>query len=463
MNILFINPSRTIKKGNIWHKIVGVIPPIGLAQLASVAESMGAAVQILDTLAESLDHSQIKKRLLSIKTAPDYIGITATTVTVKEAIETAKIAREVFKTSKIIFGGVHPSIFPEEILANDFIDLVVRNEGEETLKELILGKKPAEITGLSYKENSKIINNPGREQLVNVNELPLPAYHLLPMNKYRLALGSYKKLPGIGIITTRGCPGKCTFCLGQYLGTKIRMRSAEKIYEEIRLLHDKYGVMEIAFYDDTFTAFKQNVMGLCKLLIDSKIGISWSCFARVDFIDENLLNSMKKAGCHQICFGVESASEEILKNIKKNISLEKAKTAIALTKKTGIEARATFMLGNPGETIETMESTLEFALKLEPDIALFNITTHYPGTEMYDWAIQTGNILTKDWSRYDFAQSVINIPGLDPCKIKEFYKKAYLKFYTRPKYIIKRLLRFTEININIRGLLAVIDVLIHKA
>jgi radical SAM superfamily enzyme YgiQ (UPF0313 family) len=444
LNILLINPPWIIRKSNIWSGIAGVIPPLGLAQIAAYLEESGICVSILDARADELDAVALRGKLKSLDFRPAFIGITATTSIITQAIETARISNDVFPEAKIVFGGVHPTIFPEEVLSNGFVDYVIRREGEISFSALISGKPPQDIPGLSYKQNGKVINNPDGPEIPDIDKLPFPAYHLLPMHKYHPTLGSYKQLPGTGIITTRGCPGRCTFCFGNYLGNRVRMRSADKILEEIRLLNSNYNIKEIAFYDDTFTAVKSNVMKFCGLMIESKLGITWSCFARVDFIDESLLMLMKKAGCHQICFGVESGCTEILDNIKKKISLEKAVTAVKLTKKCGIEARTTFMLGNPGETEETLKKTLDFAISLDPDIVLFNITTPFPGTEMYEWADKNKYLRTKDWSKYDFSQPLMDLPGMEADKLELFYKYAYRKFYSRPSYLLKWLFRMTN-------------------
>ena len=455
MRILLINPPWLFRKDNIWSQIAGIIPPLGLAQVAAYVEQYGIQVNILDTNAENISLSELGGRLKSYDFAPTIIGITATTSIIGQALETARICKESCPDAKIVFGGVHPSIFPGEVLSDVNVDFVIRREGEESFYELVSGRSHETILGLSYKYNGVIVHNKDREEIPDINKLPLPAYHLLQMNKYHPALGSYKQLPGTGIVTTRGCPGRCTFCFGNYLGAHIRVRSADKIFEEIKLLHSNYNIKEIAFYDDTFTAVKSNVIEFCRLLTQSGLRITWSCFARVDFIDKQLLEIMKKSGCHQICYGIESGSEEILKNINKKISLEKAKNAVTLTKQCGIETRATFMFGSPGETKETLEKTMNFALNLDPDIALFNIVTPYPGTEMYKWADEKGFLKTKDWSKYDLSHQILELPTIASGDLEDFYKHAYWRFYGRPVYLLKRLLKMTNLTTIIIGFKAI--------
>jgi len=374
------------------------------------------------------------------------------------AIDVSKIAKSVFPSAKTVLGGVHPSVMTDEVLKEESIDFVIRGEGEETLNELISGKEIAKISGLSYKIGNKIIHNQSRPVVQDMDTLPIPAYHLLPIKKYFPAKGSYKRLPAMGMMTSRGCPGRCTFCMGNYLGDKIRVRSAEKIFEEILLLHNKYGIKEISFYDDTFTTRKENVKKLCEKIISEKLDISWSCFARVDFVDEDLLKIMKLAGCHQIMYGVESGDEEILKNIHKKISFEKVEKIVKITKKLGIEVRAAFMFGNPGETIETMQKTIDYAIKLKPDVVIFNITTPYPGTEMFKWAKEKGILITENWNEYDLSKPIMNLPTVKPEDVIKYYNKAYKDFYIRPGYLLNRVLKIRNLSDVIDGVSALLGI-----
>jgi len=444
-------------KGGIWENIASCMPPFGLAGLAAYLEEKKIEVEILDSNATGLNYNNIKE-ILGSKAVPDYIGITASTPMIYSAIDVSKIAKSVFPSAKTVLGGVHPSVMTDEVLKEESIDFVIRGEGEETLNELISGKEIAKISGLSYKIGNKIIHNQSRPVVQDMDTLPIPAYHLLPIKKYFPAKGSYKRLPAMGMMTSRGCPGRCTFCMGNYLGDKIRVRSAEKIFEEILLLHNKYGIKEISFYDDTFTTRKENVKKLCEKIISEKLDISWSCFARVDFVDEDLLKIMKLAGCHQIMYGVESGDEEILKNIHKKISFEKVEKIVKITKKLGIEVRAAFMFGNPGETIETMQKTIDYAIKLKPDVVIFNITTPYPGTEMFKWAKEKGILITENWNEYDLSKPIMNLPTVKPEDVIKYYNKAYKDFYIRPGYLLNRVLKIRNLSDVIDGVSALLGI-----
>lgn len=444
MPVLLISPPRTISKGNIWKKIDRAVPPLGLAYIGAYLEKRGIEVSILDLQAEHMNPSQFESYLKEVN--PDFIGIGATTVEINGALNIAKLSKKIHPGTKIVFGGVHPSIMTEEVLLNPEADFVVRGEGEETLYELVSGSKTiADILGLSYREGEIIKHNHPRPVIADLNEMPMPAYHLLPMDKYKPSMGNYKRLPAASMIATRGCPGRCTFCYTGISGNKTRTRSARNLLEETKLLQKDYKIKEISFYDDTFTAFKENIKEFCEGIIREKIDITWSCMSRIDLVDEEILGLMKQAGCHQIGYGLESANFEILKNIRKPIRMDLARKIVRLTRKAGIDVRAMFMLGNPGETEETIKETINFAIELNPDLVIFNITTPFPGTEMYKWAKENGYLLNKEWSEFDLSDAIMRLPTLSPKKIKYYYRFAYKKFYLRPSYILSRLIKIKSL------------------
>jgi radical SAM superfamily enzyme YgiQ (UPF0313 family) len=219
------------------------------------------------------------------------------------------------------------------------------------------------------------------------------------------------------------------------------------VVDEIIHLRDTYGIREIQFYDDTFTVMKKNVLEFCRLMHEKKAGVSFSCFARTDCFSEEMARALKKAGCHQVMFGIESGSPTILKILRKDIDLERTKQAVQLAKKVGIEVRAAFIFGTPGETEETIGETLRYAIDLDPDIAIFNITTPYPGTQLYAWAEARGVLLTKDWWDYELGNSIIDLPSLSRQAIREMYDKAFKAFYNRPVLYWRRLKKIHSLSL----------------
>ena len=444
MDILFINPPWYKYSGNIWKNVSACIPPFGLALLASLARGKGFSVSFLDCNALQLGLDKIEQHLPD--DSPRFIGITATTVLIDNTVALAKIAKKKYPNTKIIIGGVHATVRPEEVLSFNEVDYVVMGEGEYSLLELLSNNPPETIRGIGFKKEDKIFINPARETIPDIDIFPSMPYDLLPMDRYYPALGSYQRTPSFGMITSRGCPGRCTYCKGNLLGERVRFISAEKIVKEIMFLQKNYGIKDITFYDDTFTANKQRVKDFCKLIFENNLDLTWCCFSRVDTVDFEMLKEMRKAGCYQILYGVESAVPEILENIKKRITLQKVEEAVANTKKAGIEIRLSFMIGNPGETEETVKKTIKYAIFLDPDLVSFNITTPYPGTEMFKWAKENNFLLHENWSEYNFATPVMELPTISSEKVLDYYKKAHRQFYFRPSYFLKRLKRIKSID-----------------
>ncbi|MGD0280386.1 MAG: radical SAM protein, partial [Smithella sp.] len=370
MKFIFINPPREIKSNNIWNIINSENPPLGLSLLAAIWEEQGHTSQIIDAAALRLSIPEI---IAGINPATDFVGITATTPEISSASVIAQKVREEFPHIKIIMGGVHPTVFHEELVRNNICDMVVRNEGEIPITELAKGTPLNLIPNLTWRNSqNEVIINPDSAKHVDLDRLPFPVYDKLPMHLYHSALGAAKQEPSIGMMTSRGCPGKCTFCFSAMFGSQIRFMSPVRIIQHIEYLQKKYGIREISFYDDTFSADKQRVAELCHLILAKKIRLSWSCFARVDTVKPDLLLLMKKAGCHQIMYGFETTNENILKNINKKTHLEQFHKALIWTRAAKINIRGAFMLGNPGETSASMEETIDYAKNAGIQLAVFN-------------------------------------------------------------------------------------------
>lgn len=440
--ILLIQPPwQILNKENLWRYVRSCYPSIGLLSIAAVLQQRGHKVKYLDMNAENMDFDEFEDFISKEKF--DFIGITATTPLIGNALKLAEIIKK-HQNAIVILGGVHPTIFPDEVLGNPNVDLVVRGEGEYTMLEIVEGKPFEKILGLSYKKNGKIVHNQNRPRIENLDELPMPAYNLLPIKKYRPALGTYKKLPAMMIITTRGCPGRCTFCYKTFPG-KVIAKSPKKVIKEIKYLVKNYGIKEIQIYDDTFTALRRNVIEFCNLLLKKNIKISWCCFTRANFIDEELLQLMKKAGCHLILLGVESGNQEILNKMKKDITLEQIEKAVKICKKVGIEVRASYMFGCIGETKETLKQTLDFAMKLDTDYAQFNVMTPYPGTEVWKKAKKNGWLKVKNYN-YNINDLMLHLPTVSKEEVIRFYKKSHRKYYLRPRILLKRLLKIRNLT-----------------
>lgn len=459
--VLLIFPPWVIGENkNLWKHVGACWPSLGLGYIAAVLLRDGHEVKYIDCSADQLTVGDMDRVLEDYKDM-DFVGISATTPVINNGLAVAALVKKKNPNTKVIFGGVHPSIFPDEVLANENVDFVAIDEGEEIMSELVSGRPPAEILGLCYKEAGRIIKNPMRPLIADLDSLPPPAYHLMPIKKYYPTIGSVKRLPAMAIFATRGCPGRCTFCYRTFHGV-VRKRSARNIIDEIKILQKNYGIREICFYDDTFTLFKDVVREFCDIIKNEKIDLTWTCFTRVDHVNEELLKIMKGAGCHLILFGVESGDENILLNIHKRISLDKVRDAVAAARRAGVETRASFMFGNQGETEETIKKTIDFAIKLDPDEVQFNIMTPYPGTEVFTWAKMNGYIKSFNWDDYVMSKVVFEVPGLSSEMLEHYYRVGHRKFYFRPKVILRRILRirtFDQLKQEIKGALALTNFL----
>ncbi|UCE59383.1 MAG: cobalamin-dependent protein [Phycisphaerales bacterium] len=441
-DILLINPPWVSKDQNVWHGIKGAMPPLGLLSIAAYLQRKGHSVRIIDLHIERWSIDRFRVELQTCE--PRHVGISVMTSTAIAANRIARVVKEVHPNCVVVVGGVHAEAMPAECLRNSAIDAAVRGDGELTFEKIVAGEPFEQIRGISFRRGNRAVHNPAAEVIKDLDSLPMPAYDLVPMKKYFPTIGAYRRLPAINMLMTRGCPGKCTFC--NSAETTLRTRTADQVVDELAYLRQTYGIREIQFYDDTFTIFKKNVLRFCELMEKRKLGISWTAFARTDSFSEEMAKALKRGGCHQIMFGVESGDDEILKNIRKPVDRERTRWAVRTAQNAGLEVRATFMLGNPGETVESMQRTIAYALRLDPDLAIFNITTPYPGTEMFKWAKTNGLLNTEDWGEYELSRAIMTLPTVSPEQIAEAYSRAHRVFYNRPIMIARRLKRIRNIS-----------------
>lgn len=439
-DVLLINPPWVSKDENIWNGIKGAMPPLSLLSIGAYLEARGISVQVLDVHIEKLSAEQVKEVIRIAN--PKWVGMTVMTATSVPANKIARLVKEAVPSAKVVFGGVHAEALPTESLSNSAVDYVVRGDGEETFYKMIAGDDPTKMNGVSWRDGDRVANNPPVELNMDLDDYPMPAYHLVPMHKYYPTIGAYRRLPAINMLMTRGCPGKCTFC--NSANTALRTRSAERVVDEIEHLRENFGIREIQFYDDTFTVNRANVLRFCQLMVERKVDVSWVAFIRADCFNEELAAAMKKAGCHQILIGVESGDEEILKNIRKPIQKERTKQSIRIAREAGIDVRCAFIFGNQGETLETMQRTLEHSIELDPDLALYNISTPYPGTQLFQWAKDNGYLVTEEWSDYELSGFLLNLPTVTEEEVFRFYAHAHKTFYMRPISLYRRIKRFKQ-------------------
>ncbi len=423
-------------------------PPLGLAMLAAVVEKAGIDVALLDSMALGQRPDDSLKEILKLK--PKYIIVSSATITFSNDVELLKKVKSQLKDTKIIMIGTHVTIMPKETLKEKAIDYIIIGEPDIATKNLVVAlennKDPAQIKGVGFVRDNKTIITGTADIIENLDQLPFPARHLFPKEaNYFNPLA--KRLPYTTALSSRGCPAKCIYCTSVTLyGNRFRARSVKNVVDEMEMCVKELGYKEIFFRDETFTMDNKRTIDICKEIINRNLDVTWIVNARVNSVDDKSLRWMKKAGCHMIKFGVESGNQQILNNLKKGQTLEQTREAFKLCKKHKIQAVAHLMFGSPGETEQTVKDTIKFVKEIDPDYASFNITTPYPGTELWDM-VKDDLDIRDDFSSYDIEKTLENARfnekwcDLTTDELDTFYNKAYNSFYFRPKYILKRLIK----------------------
>jgi anaerobic magnesium-protoporphyrin IX monomethyl ester cyclase len=414
--------------------------PLGLGYLAAVAQKAGHEVTIIDCQAEKLTNETFRSRIA--QTQSDVIGVTATTLLYKSAMQLINTAKEVQPQAVTMLGGSHGTFWDEGAL-NEYpsLDIIVRREGEQTFIELLdklQGKSSLDnVLGITYRKEGKIVRTPDRPFLEDLDSLPFPAHDLMPLENLK---HDGKIL--FPLVTSRGCVYWCDFCSTvRMFGRGYRWRSAKNVVDVMQLVHDKYGVDQVTFYDDAFSVNRERVMKICEELRTRKLDMTWDCGTRVDMVDKEMLKTMHDAGCFCVWLGVESGSEAILGAMNKSIKLDQTRAAFKTANKVGLMTIANTVIGFPGETEQTANETIRFIKELNPDSVGFYVATPYPGTPMYEQVKQKGWLRVTDFDKYDTANPTFETPWLSMDKLAQIRYKAYQEFYLRPGYVFKMMRR----------------------
>ena len=428
--------NKSALKGIDW-----ISPPLNLVEIAASVLEESVDCRILDL---QLCNDPIQDLINNIKEyQPEIIGLTFTTLLFEEAKYIAKILKKRFPDILLISGGSHSSIFPEEVLTKTMIDIVVFGEGDITVKEIVKQLPYAAIDGIAYKnDQGRIIKNKVRTLIPDLNKLPLPAWHLLDVEKYVTARPLARQSPAAPVMISRGCVYNCTYCSHAVFGQVCRTKSVERVIREIKYVLD-LGFREICIVDDQFAKDIKKAISICDELMKNKIDVPWQIITgvRVNRVNKELFVKLKQAGCYKTAFGFESGNDKILKTIKKNATVNQARNAVKLAKKAGLETSGFFMLGLPADTVNTMRDTIKFACSLGLDYAKTTIFVPLPGTPDYIELEKRGKILTKDWTKYTYhaTSSVFIHDNIQWETVYKHYKKFYRKFYLRPWYMLNRL------------------------
>lgn len=428
--------EKTIIRG-----VAPTAPPLSLACLAGSLVSRDIHVEVFDfNIYEDADFADVFQKL-----KPDYVGITFVTPLIKEADRVSQMVKGMNPKTIVMAGGPHCSSFPEATLKETSFDLVVVGEGDFTICEIIEGRDYDDIDGLAYRSNGEIRVNPRKPFIKDLDVLAMPNYGVFELDKYKIAPAIARHNPVAWVETSRGCVYDCVFCNKNCFGKTFRVKSPERVVDEFKRVID-YGFKEIYLADDGFTTHMTRAKKVCDLLIENKIKIDWCTLngIRADRVDLELLQKMKRAGCYRIYLGIESGNQSVLDTIKKGTTLQHLENAVTWAKQAGLEVAGYFMLGLPGDTEETMQQTIDFAKKLDLDLAKASVTIPLPATEMFNDLDKESLIKTYDWTKYKFhsiPSIVYDHQTLSWSIIEKYYKKFYRQVYLRPNVVGKKVIK----------------------
>src|SRR5262245_8746306 len=460
IRVLLIQPPATGSVRSLLPQLeegtegIGYKPPLGLLYVAtSVTAHSEHQVKVLDAQAQRLDFAALVRETVAFQ--PDLVGISAWTDWWYPAWETGRLIKEALPGTHLNYGGPHLSIYPAETLSAPFVDSVIVGDGEVPflyLSNMIAnGHLDNSLPGLHLKSHGV---KPAPDDLyvhADLDALAQPDRRLLPVDIYGSVLSKGDFVTTM--ITSRGCPHRCTFCKLNF--QKNLARSAQSVVEEFRQIR-ALGIREVEIYDDTFTWGRQRLREICQALISEKLDIEWAVRDRVNKAEPELLELMQRAGCRRIHFGIESGVQRVIDRMQKQITVAQARDAVAAAKAAGLTVLTYFMFGNLDETLEDMYKTVEFALELDADYSEFSITIPYAGTEMYTEGLSSGIIKDDYWRDY----AVRPVPNFMPPQLIEQHatleqmmrirNEAVRRFYFRPRYIYRELSALTNLREFIR-------------
>jgi len=448
--VLLINPPRIngcswTREGRCQEKedVLGTAkPPISLALIASLLRENNIKFKLVDATALDLSPAKVSNLLIESRFHPDVIIFCTTTATVLADTDSVSMLKKKFN-SKLIAFGAHISGAPKETLEKvSDIDIGIIGEPEYTILD-ILGKDDFanldKIHGIAWRNGDKIFVNKNRAWIEDLNQLPLPAWELLPIEKYVLPFINKKYLM---VETSRGCPFACDFCVASLNhGTRFREKRPETVVNEIEDLKKKFNIKNFNLFGDTVTLDKKFVEKFCDELIKRRLDIRWLTNTRADTLcDPDLVKKMKESGCWMLSVGIESYNEKTRNNMQKKLETDKITQAITLLREIGILSFGFFIYGYPGETEKDMDETTKFALSLPLDYANFYPAVPYPGTTFYNKCVSDGSLYHNSWNKMEYSSYIIRTNDLNEQCVKKAISHAYLSFYLRPKFLRKHIM-----------------------
>jgi len=446
--ILFVHPlGENSKPGdqNIT-RVINIMPPLGLLSLAAWIEKHGHQTEVHDCYAFPGLDDKIYRYLREKR--PEFVGFSTTTSSFLDGIRLAEKTKEILPSVRIVFGGVHMSALREQLL-RDFpvIDYGVVGEGEETLRELLesTGEDLRSIEGLIFRVNSEVVFNGYRKKLLDMDALPFPLYEKLQgfPDSYLLPIFSYPKAPNTTVITSRGCPYTCSYCDRSVFRRTYRYNSPEYMVNYLSHLRQRFNIKHVNIYDDTFTLKRDRVMKFCELKIKSGVKkMTFNCAARAELLDFDMLKIMKNAGCWMISLGIETGDPDLLKkhrsylpNSNMDNPLESIRELVHLIKKAGIRVKGLFMLGLPGETEESIRTSMEYVFSLPLDDFNLSKLTPFPGAPLYD-NIREHGAFEENWEEMNALNFIFVPKGFTKDQMEDRHQEFYRRYFTRPRMLL---------------------------
>ncbi len=446
MRILLVNPAfydgkefsnrfedylEWIKGGNLY--VAPFEPPIGLAFLTAYLKERGHDVSLIDMQGLLLDSAGLRAQLASY--APDIVGVTAMTPTIPEALQVAAIAKRTVPGAKTVLGGVHPTLDPEGVLADENVDYVIRGEGEVAFaalaEALSAGSGVDEVEGVSFRRNGVPVIKGKARLIADLNSLPMPDYEAFPVERYIEHNGYLRSVRGISMIVSRGCPFKCTFCaVHQTMGRTWRIKSPQRVVDELVTLKERHQLEGVWFKDSIFNLDREWVKEFCRLMIAQKVEIAWQALTRIDLIEEEELKLMKRAGLIQLDLGIETGSPKSLLRLKKGITVAKIQEKVAIAKRY-VKVFGFFMIGIPGEDETDVQQTFALAKALDLDRWTWSIYSPLPGSALYEELIAEGRIepYRLDYHQVHFTEAYEGVCDIPPERLKDLYREINDHFY----------------------------------
>jgi len=440
------------------EKNLGLFPPLTLCYVAAVMEQAGHAVDLVDVNALGLSVEEVVERVRRFDA--DLVGFTVTTFMFHNALRWIRAYRE--RIGKpVLIGGAQLGLYPAETMTHPEIDFALMGEAETNLPAFLSawesGGDLQGVAGLCFRRNGSLVVTQPNDKPGEIDAVPFPARHHLPNERYYSIISRRRNFTAM--ITTRGCPFHCVFCAQQ---AKLRVRSAGNVLEEITEVHERYGVREIDFFDTNFTVDKGRATEIARGIVQRKLPVEWTLRTRCDLVDRDLLRAMGRAGCRLIMYGIESADEGILKNLRKETSVEQIRRVMGWTHEAGIRTLGFFMIGSPGETRGTIRRTVRMAKELRLDHIQVTKTTPFSGTELYKRYVEkTGD---DNWRRYILdpsAKTVFGLIGTDltPAEVQQAIRRMYIEFYFRPLHILRLLVHAGSFRVVAKYAAAALDML----